>query len=485
MFGWFRSRCPLDLREKVWVEYWTRWLIDQLGLERIRKAPVILPTAEFFPEPFEETSAFVESVFDRVCRYMGIDAARIGLQYHDAREHSDALGYYIAGDPAWISVSNSVLGDKESLIATMAHELGHEVLLGGKLLTDEHPEHEPMTDLVVVLLGLGAFLANTAVKDRTERVGNASWNEIWSEGYLPARMLGYALAITSWIRQEENPPWLWALQADAAHGLMAGLKFLRKTGDCLLDRDRLPSNLSLPDDARILSDLSTGTDTKTLAALWDLAGRPALHEKAGDGLARCLEHRHPHIRSTAIDVLAAGEGLLEPLASPLIACLTDSSSEVRRAAAMAVSRKMIPKDRECNNGFTVLDNLAKLLEDEDARTNMAAATALGTYGPAARAVSERRLLDLFARGLVRVDANVGVFTGRKDRIGYSQSILHPPLPDAVQTYLDALDALNVDVGQAAIDRYEHSNPGRLELIQAELRRRQKADRREERLKKVK
>lgn len=483
MFGWFRPRCPLDLREKVWIEYWTRWLIDQLGVDRIRKAPVILPTQEFFPDPFEPTSAAIESVYRRVCGYLGIDPSRVPLQFHDANEYPDALGYYIDGDPPTVSVSNAVFDDKETLIAVMSHELAHEVLLGGKLLTSEHPEHEPMTDLVVVLLGLGVFPANTAVKDRTVVAGRVSWYWISSQHYLPGRMFGYALAIASWIRNDESPGWLWALQPDAAYGLKAGLKFLQKTGDCLFDRDKLSGLVSVPDDRQVLCDLSSESDTKVLAALWDLADRPALKEMAAEDLARCLDHRHPHVRSTAIDLLAATEGLPESLVPPLLACLNDSSSEVRRAAASAISRKMIPGDRVCDNGFTVLDNLAKLLQEDEARTNITAAAALGLYGPAARPMAEGRLLDLFARGLTRVDSNTGIFTGRRDRVGESRSLLHPPLPDAPQTYLDALEAMNVDIEQAAIDRYSRSNPGRLELIQSELLRYWDASRREERARK--
>ncbi|MCC7422884.1 MAG: HEAT repeat domain-containing protein [Planctomycetaceae bacterium] len=452
MFGWFRPRCPLELREKVWVEYWTRWLIDQLGLERIRKAPVVLPTLQYFPDPYDVTPASIERVFRRVCQYLDIDPDRIPLRYHDALEHPGVLGHYVQGDPPTISLSNEIFHDKENLIAVMAHELGHEVLLGGKLLTSEHPEHEPITDLVVVLLGLGVFPANTAVKDKTVRMGHVSWNSISSQGYLPARMLGYAMAIVSWIREDESVPWLWALQPDAAHGLKGGLKFLRKTGDCLFERDKLSGHLSTPDDARVLSDLISGTDTKTLAALWDLADRPMLRERAVEGLFRCLGHQQPDIRSMAIELLPA-ISLPESLIRRLVSCLTDSSAKVRRAAAEVIGRKMIPGDRECDNGLTVINNLTLLLREDNVQTNRVAATALGLYGPAARKASEDRLLDLVAQGIV----GAGV----------------------VQNYLDALEAMGVDVEKASIERYEHSNPGRLEQIRYELIRRRDDARREE------
>ena len=33
MFGLFKRRCPLDIREKTWVELRLQWLINQLGID--------------------------------------------------------------------------------------------------------------------------------------------------------------------------------------------------------------------------------------------------------------------------------------------------------------------------------------------------------------------------------------------------------------------------------------------------------------------
>lgn len=53
MLGWFSAKCPLDTREKTWTELRLRWLADQLGIDTLVNARVVLPTADFFPESFE------------------------------------------------------------------------------------------------------------------------------------------------------------------------------------------------------------------------------------------------------------------------------------------------------------------------------------------------------------------------------------------------------------------------------------------------
>ena len=53
MFGWFKPTCPCDPAAKQWVENRLRWLTRQFGLGILLERPVILPTAEFFPDPWD------------------------------------------------------------------------------------------------------------------------------------------------------------------------------------------------------------------------------------------------------------------------------------------------------------------------------------------------------------------------------------------------------------------------------------------------
>jgi hypothetical protein len=93
-----------------------------------------------------------------------------------------------------VAVRSTMLKDPMSLVATVAHELGHVILLGGKLVHPEIADHEPLTDLLTVFLGLGIFAANSAARFKQfqdHRQFGWSTNRL---GYLPERVFGYALA---------------------------------------------------------------------------------------------------------------------------------------------------------------------------------------------------------------------------------------------------------------------------------------------------
>ena len=106
-----------------------------------------------------------------------------------------------------VAIRSSVMTDPMSLVATVAHELGHVILLGGELMTHDSEDHEPMTDLLTVFVGLGVFTANSAARfkqfQNDRKIG-------WSTqhlGYLSERVFGYALARFATERGEQAPDW--------------------------------------------------------------------------------------------------------------------------------------------------------------------------------------------------------------------------------------------------------------------------------------
>jgi len=93
------------------------------------------------------------------------------------------------------------------LIATIAHELGHAILLGGKLIEGDLGDHEPLTDLLTVYTGLGIFTANSSANFRQfSEPGRDGWS-MSRLGYLSQEMYGYALAKFAAERGEPKPTW--------------------------------------------------------------------------------------------------------------------------------------------------------------------------------------------------------------------------------------------------------------------------------------
>jgi hypothetical protein len=221
MFG-LRPKLPVTDEERNWVDDGFLRLERALGEKRMRQCTVILPTDEFFPDPYDRSGAALESIFRRICSYMHVDRSLVELaEIPDVSELVEILPEYrhSSHDPAGlhfgkehggkseIAVRKSLLKDPLTVVATIAHELGHVILLDGGHLPRDAEDMEPMTDLVTVYLGLGVFTANAArrfVQYQDDR--RYGWS-MSRHGYLPEEVYGYALALFAKQRSESKPLW--------------------------------------------------------------------------------------------------------------------------------------------------------------------------------------------------------------------------------------------------------------------------------------
>ncbi len=176
MLGWLRSspKPPIETYDKAWTETRMLWLADHFGIDRMRNAKVLCPVREDFPDPYSATAEDVQRIMLRLCGVLGIDPLRVELRLVDGSELPGAAGLYEPSKdgPAIISIASSTLDDFQGVVSTLAHELAHELLLGQGHLTAQTEDHERVTDLLPVFLGLGVFTANATVTDGTIRTGN-------------------------------------------------------------------------------------------------------------------------------------------------------------------------------------------------------------------------------------------------------------------------------------------------------------------------
>jgi hypothetical protein len=144
--AWFTRRCPIRDEERIWIDESMAWFVDVFGSGPLA-SPVILPTAEFFPDIYGGSREDVRRELDRVCGHMGVDRASVELELYaeyeqppeglpvvTVRRHGTVGQYEPAGDKSIVAVETASAPRPRSLIATIAHELGHVLLLGGGLI---------------------------------------------------------------------------------------------------------------------------------------------------------------------------------------------------------------------------------------------------------------------------------------------------------------------------------------------------------------
>jgi hypothetical protein len=231
----FAPKLPVSDDERLWVDEAFGRLEKMLGRARMLDARVVLPDAEHFPDPYDGTPATAGKLFERMCEYLRVDRARAELEiFPDETDELRAiLPYWSGGSPGCaglyihdtteavnrkrgaedmrrmlVALRSTLLKDPVPLVATIAHELGHVILIGGGLLDPAAAaDHESITDLLTVFLGFGIFNANSAARfGQFQDAGRQGWS-MSRLGYLPQTVYGYALAKFATRRGEHKPAW--------------------------------------------------------------------------------------------------------------------------------------------------------------------------------------------------------------------------------------------------------------------------------------
>jgi hypothetical protein len=236
MFGWFRSKleCPVDPATREWIDSRWSWLEEQFGTDRLRGCRVVLPRAEFFPDPYCGTEDCARRVLDRVGGYMDLDPTNIDMSLYadgqpafDGQWRHGTAGLYQQERGRfriWVEAAN--LDDPLALVGTIAHELGHVHLLGHGRISATAEDHEPLTDLLTVFFGLGVFSANSVIHELYWHEGHYSGWQMGRRGYLGMPQYGYAFARFARSRGEDGSAWVKELRLDVRTAFKQAMRFL-------------------------------------------------------------------------------------------------------------------------------------------------------------------------------------------------------------------------------------------------------------------
>jgi hypothetical protein len=243
----FAPKLPVSPDEREWIDERIAWLADAFAEEIPSRLPqpIVLPTNEYFPDDYDGTEAMLYPLFRRVCGYMGVAPESVRLTVRPdptekfrgspnepkPMEQKHAAGRYRKNEESGlyeISILASSIRDPMIAIAVIAHELGHVRLLGEERLTHDEPDHEPLTDLLTVYMGMGLFSAGAAF--RFKQHDDGQWHG-WSArrlGYLPETMYGYALARYTLQRGDRAPVWTRHLSVNVSAYFQQSLRYLMR-----------------------------------------------------------------------------------------------------------------------------------------------------------------------------------------------------------------------------------------------------------------
>ena len=237
MLSWFNRapKCPVDQQAKNWIEENFAWLSDEFGIETLREAQTVTPTAEFLPAKYKPTEPMINELLERVSRFMNIDPTSLVLSYYEDDKPivgETEIEQFSTDNNCEIWLEANSLQEPNCVVAALTREIAHVRLVLKHPQSTMDEDHEELSELLAVFSGLGIFLANTAFYDSNWT--SEGWTG-WSVGklsHLSMDMFGYAFALYALARDENTPEWANFLRPDVRHPFEQGKRYILATKDC-------------------------------------------------------------------------------------------------------------------------------------------------------------------------------------------------------------------------------------------------------------
>ena len=219
MFWNKKKKLPITEEDKVWIDEDLNWLRTEFGEEHFMEIKTITPTKDFYNRNFDGTKKDAEFILERTMELMSIKNIDIKLEFFsdgivksengtilttpadiNGKWESAAGTYEINEKEVIIAIETEQLKDPISLIATMSHELSHQILLGENRI-EENDEY--LTDLTAITYGFGIFIGNSRFSFSQFSTNEGFGWKSSNQGYLPEQIIAYYMALLSKERNEK------------------------------------------------------------------------------------------------------------------------------------------------------------------------------------------------------------------------------------------------------------------------------------------
>lgn len=240
---WKKSpRLPITREDQIWVEESLSFLGEALGEDKLLAIENVTPSKRFFDRNFDGSERDARFILQTCMELMHVKKDRIVLEFYSEGNRvlddgtiitttADIFGsssgasgtYQKQKDKAIIRIEKGQLKHPESLIATIAHELAHEKLLGENRIIEND---EYLTDLTAIAYGFGIFIANAKFQFSNGINGGFGW-QMASQGYLPEQVSAYAMASLALKKGETSYPYKSHLNASVRKYFERSLDYLK------------------------------------------------------------------------------------------------------------------------------------------------------------------------------------------------------------------------------------------------------------------
>jgi hypothetical protein len=217
MFWKRKIKSPITIEDEKWLNSDLKWLREELSESHFLEIKTVTPTLDFYNRTFEFNEEDAHFILKRTMELMCIKDVDVELEFFDDSPVYNDDGSMLTSPAdiggSWksaagifekensktiIYIEREQLKNTISLIATISHELAHEILLGENRIEEND---EFLTDLTAIVYGFGIFVGNSKFNFTQKSTNFGSEWSSSSLGYLPEPIIAYAMA---WLSIERN-----------------------------------------------------------------------------------------------------------------------------------------------------------------------------------------------------------------------------------------------------------------------------------------
>lgn len=299
----FRPRCPLDVHNKVWTEGWLARLAADFGVDRLLIGNDVFDVPARFLAEHDANEADTRTILSSICDRMRFDPDRFSLSPESSEEQimtAPRADWEVDDDGRYVVRTRDVeAGGLEFEVAILARLVGCTLLIERGSFNPRELNDWWRAELTAAVMGFGPMIANMTLA----RIQEVPSRVMLRYGYLPSHISAYALSVLCWLGGDNEPGYGSMLRRDAADSYRKGLQYLHQTGDCLVQRNDWGRPIEDRDLSVLISELSSRSESRRLAAIWDLMAGPVDAARAVDAVAERLHDNNPTIRRFAAAAL--------------------------------------------------------------------------------------------------------------------------------------------------------------------------------------
>ena len=216
-----------------------------------------------------------------------------------------------------------------------------------------------LVDLAVVMMGLGTLRTQFEFVKRADIFWDSTYWGVFPRPFLDTQALGYAYAMSAWIRNEGDANWFADLPPAVKTPAKKSLKFLTKTGESFFNPDSVDKNLLEQESPKWLTMANDAAVSTQVIAMRHFEKDESETEKQQEIILSKLQSPNETLVAHAITSAESLQLTGEPIVNELNHLIEHRSDEIRAKSMIALTKLGCSDESTVAAATKMIDSNAK------------------------------------------------------------------------------------------------------------------------------